>query len=94
LAVKPNNRQGEDKDGGVVHNAAVFSIEATGFNFLRTSHLESIRLLQSPARQQLHEEGERLDVRHRVTPFSWPFLLSRTNFRVAVRSKTELWIVL
>jgi len=57
LAVKPNNRQGEDKDGGVVHNAAVFSIEATGFNFLRVSHLESIRLLRSPARQRLHEEG-------------------------------------
>ena len=49
MAVKPNNRQGGDKDGGVVHNAAVFSIEATGFNFLRVSHLDAYTTFDRPS---------------------------------------------
>lgn len=38
--------------------------------------------------------GEGLDVRHDVTPFSWPFLLSRTNFRMTMLQKIEIGIVL
>jgi hypothetical protein len=43
LSVKDNKRQGGDKDGGAVHNAAVFSIEAAGFNFLRVSRLDAYK---------------------------------------------------